>query len=240
MKPHLLKAGYCFLLVCTILDIWGMRQAETKIGQLDSETQLIRGHAQTVKMAQMQPTLSADTLHALTRTDAQIAAVSFSNENYAAFAKKFSTACDAKIKAKTGSDVSNETVLAEMANRPGMVGRLVIPSVGINVALFGGSDQAIVDAQDSAAYFPFGNSIVVGDHWNQGFTKIKACTAGTTAYIYRGDSVETLTCTNIRRGINADEDLLYEDGLSATANGGLIMYTCNGVNYHDVTLTFWS
>ena len=240
MKPYLLKAGYCFLLVCSILSILGVRQTETKIGQLDGQTQFIASHAKVVGTTQMQPTLSVEALYALTRADAQIAAASFSNENYAVFSKKFSMVCDAEVKAKFDSEVSNETVLKEMANRPGMVGRLVIPSVGVNVALFSGSSQAIVDAQDSAAYFSAGNAMVIGDHWNQGFTKIKSCTVGTKAYIYRGDSIETLTCTNVCRGINNDYDILYEDGTSATTGSWLLMYTCNGANYHDITITFWS
>lgn len=188
----------------------------------------------------MQPTLSVEALYALTRADAQIAVASFSNENYAVFSKKFSMVCDAEVKAKFDSEVSNETVLEEMENQPGMVGRLVIPSVGVNVALFSGSSQAIVDVQDSAAYFSAGNAMVIGDHWNQGFTKIKSCTVGTKAYIYRGDSIETLTCTNVCRGINNDYDILYEDGTSATTGSWLLMYTCNGANYHDITITFWS
>ena len=155
MKPYLLKAGYCFLLVCSILSILGVRQTEAKIGQLDNQARLVVSHAKAVGATQRQPALSVEALYALTRADAQIAAASFSNENYAVFSKKFSMVCDAKVKAESAEsslEVSNETVLEEMANRPGMVGRLVIPSVGVNVALFSGSDQAIVDAQDSAAY----------------------------------------------------------------------------------------
>ena len=41
------------------------------------------------------------------------------------------------------------------------------------------------------------------------------------------------------KGINNDYDLLYADGASATTGGGILMYTCNGANYHDVTITFW-
>ena len=67
-----------------------------------------------------------------------------------------------------------------------MYGRLVIPSVGVNVALFAVVSQAAADAQDSAAYFPFKNYMLVADHWNQGFWKIKRCSVGTKAYIYRG------------------------------------------------------
>lgn len=84
------------------------------------------------------------------------------------------------------------------------------------------------------------NYMLVADHWNQGFWKIKRCSVGTKAYIYRGTSIQTLTCTGICRGVNAGYDLLYEDGSSATTGSGTIMYTCNGSNYHDITLTFWS
>lgn len=28
--------------------------------------------------------------------------------------------------------------------------------------------------------------------------------------------------------------------IHATTGSGTIMYTCNGSNYHDITLTFWS
>lgn len=50
--------------------------------------------------------------------------------------------------------------------------------------------------------------------------------------------MQTLTCTGVCSGINGDSDLLYADGSSATMGGGTLMYTCNGANYHDVTLTF--
>ena len=69
------------------------------------------------------------------RTDAQLVTTSFSNENYAAKAKSLVSLCDKDLKEKTGG-VSNESVQAEMQRRPGMNGRLVIPSVGVYVALF--------------------------------------------------------------------------------------------------------
>jgi len=178
---------------------------------------------------------------ALTRADTQIAIASFSNENVAGEAKRLASLCNANIKEKSiTASVSNDAVLEEMARRPNMYGRLVIPSVGVNVALFAVVSQAAADAQDSAAYFPFKNYMLVADHWNQGFWKIKRCSVGTKAYIYRGTSIQTLTCTGICRGVNAGYDLLYEDGSSATTGSGTIMYTCNGSNYHDITLTFWS
>ena len=201
--------------------------------QVDAVTQQEQANVTAVKR---QPSRTMENV--LVRTDAQLVTTSFSNENYAAKAKSLASLCDKELKEKIGG-VSNESVLAEMQRRPGMNGRLVIPSVGVNVALFDGHAQRFVDAKDSAAYFLAGNTMLVGDHWNQGFSKIKNCHAGTLAYIYRGTSVQTLTCTGVCSGINGDSDLLYADGSSATMGGGTLMYTCNGANYHDVTLTFW-
>lgn len=175
----------------------------------------------------------------LARSDAQLVTVLFSDENYAAEAKSLATLCDKEFEEKMSS-VSNESVLSEMQRRPGMYGRLSIPSVGVNVALFTGSAQSLVDAPDSAAYFPAGNSMLIADHWNQGFTKIKGCHVRTRAYIYKGASIQTLTCTGICQGVNNDYDLLCADGSSATMSGNTLMYTCNGANYHDITITFWS
>lgn len=208
------------------------------IEQLNSQVDMLMQNVQMTRMTVRDQPFRASVTDLLTRTDAQIVMASFSNENYASDAKELSTLCDKELKQSIGG-VSNESVKLEMQRRPGMYGRLVIPSVGVNVALFNGMAQSLVDAVDSAAFFPFGSSMLVADHWNQGFTRIKSCHAGTKAYIYKGDSIEALTCTGISKGINNDYDLLYADGASATTGGGILMYTCNGANYHDVTITFW-
>ena len=106
-----------------------MRQTEAKIGQLDNQARLVVSHAKAVGATQMQPALSVEALYALTRADAQIAAASFSNENYAVFSKKFSMVCDAKVKAESAEsslEVSNETVSEEMkkAFRPEFLNRI--------------------------------------------------------------------------------------------------------------------
>lgn len=241
MKLYFYKIGYALIFIFTILNLFGLRRTETRIHQLDSTARIFATHAEAVQAAQEQPALNAVVASTLTRADTQIAIASFSNENVAGEAKRLASLCNANIKEKSvAASVSNDAVREEMARRPNMYGRLVIPSVGVNVALFAVNSQATADAQDSAAYYPFKNYMLVADHWNQGFWKIKRCSAGTKAYIYRGTSIQTLTCTGICRGVNADYDLLYEDGSSATTGSGIIMYTCNGSNYHDVTITFWS
>lgn len=126
---------------------------------------MLMQNVQMTRMTVRDQPFRASVSDVLTRTDAQIVMASFSDESYAADAKELSTLCDKKLKQSPGG-VLNESVKAEMQRRPGMYGRLVIPSVGVNVALFNGSAQSLVDAVDSAAFFPFGNSMLVADHWN--------------------------------------------------------------------------
>ena len=229
---------FCFLWLGIFLLIFANLRTKACLEQLcDQMNTLTQRVPISAVMLKRQPLRTVENI--LARTDAQLTVASFSNENYAVEAKSLAALCDKELKKKT-SGVSNESVLAEMQRRPGMCGRLVIPSVGVNVALFTGYEQGLVDAPDSAAYFPAGNSMLVADHWNQGFTRIKNCHVGTLAYIYQGISVQTLTCTGICQGVNNDYDLLCADGSSATMGGGTLMYTCNGANYHDVTITFWS
>lgn len=229
---------FCFLWLGTFLLIFANLRTKACLEQLrDQMNTLTQRVPISAVMLKRQPLRTVENI--LARTDAQLTVASFSNENYAVEAKSLAALCDKELKKKT-SGVSNESVLAEMQRRPGMCGRLIIPSVGVNVALFTGYEQGLVDAPDSAAYFPAGNSMLVADHWNQGFTRIKNCHVGTLAYIYQGISVQTLTCTGICQGVNNDYDLLCADGSSATMGGGTLMYTCNGANYHDVTITFWS
>ena len=89
--------------------------------------------------------------------------------------------------------------------RYGDKGRLIIPSVGVSVALYqcdwfdkshGG--QTCVDNYDSAAWLVaenipdywadyFDNSVIIADHTEQGFNAIKSMTYGDIAYIYNSD-----------------------------------------------------
>lgn len=62
-------------------------------------------------------------------------------------------------------------VASQMASRPGMMGRLSIPDVGIDVAVFNSDSQATADAVDSACYFDWLGYPVMGDHQNQGVVR---------------------------------------------------------------------
>lgn len=89
--------------------------------------------------------------------------------------------------------------------RYGDKGRLIIPSVGVSVALYQcdwfnktGKGQTCVDNYDSAAWLVaenipdywadyFDNSVIIADHTEQGFNAIKSMTYGDVAYIYNSD-----------------------------------------------------
>ena len=145
-----------------------------------------------------------------------------------------------------------ETVAEEMARR-GSVGRLTIPSIGVNVALFDTSvynvnhSQPIVDASDSAAYLSDSvghyGFVMIGDHVHQGFSAIKQALAGSTlAYIDRGTYTETYVCTEVFVGYNGygDRTGMFDANGNDVAGrnpGGLCMYTCNSDG--TITITFW-
>ena len=93
---------------------------------------MLMQNVQMTRMTVRDQPFRASVSDVLTRTDAQIVMASFSNESYAADAKELSTLCDKKLKQSPGG-VLNESVKAEMQRRPGMYGRLVIPSVGVQL-----------------------------------------------------------------------------------------------------------
>lgn len=116
-------------------------------------------------------------------------------------------------------EVENDT------GRLGDYGRLIIPEVGVNVAVFYTEDnfdneaQVITDAWDSAVYMPWvGDQAMIADHWTQGFINIKDCREGTRAYIKREDSIEMYVCTEMATGnnlvysflINTQKDHVYK------------------------------
>ena len=144
-----------------------------------------------------------------------------------------------------------ETVLEEMARR-GNIGRLTIPSVGVNVALFETSvyninhSQVIVDAADSAAYLSDTMThygfVMIGDHVHQGFSAIKNTSIGTVAYIDRGEYRESYVCTEKFIGYNGygGRTGMFDTNGNDVAGrnpGGLCMYTCNSDG--TITITFW-
>lgn len=142
------------------------------------------------------------------------------------------------------------SVAEEMKSRPGMLGRLSIPSVGLDVALFYGDvrdssqSQRVVDASDSAAYLSesdeYYGQILIADHVHQGFSAIKQSVPGTTeAIIDFGTHVEKWICTRIFIGMNVGSNLVDMNGIGIEGqnDGGICMYTCNFDG--SITITFW-
>lgn len=129
----------------------------------------------------------------------------------------------------------------------GDVGRLMIPSVGVDVAVYyadetqGDYAQAIVDRQDSAVYTIWHGGIpYIADHWSQGFINIKDCKIGTKAYLKRPGSIDVFECVEVTTGHNLETDMITEDGIYIENKQGcdLCMFTCNGC-WQNVWLVFF-
>ena len=125
----------------------------------------------------------------------------------------------------------NLMVWGEKQERTDMAGRLIIPAVGIDVALFYsyGSDemrQHITDDIDSAALYSDGIGFVIADHNNQGFASLPLVNSGDTAYILEGNSIMTLTCGLKIRGINTGFGITDQNGEVVTDESLFTCYTC--------------
>lgn len=137
----------------------------------------------------------------------------------------------------------------EIATRPGMVCRLYMPDLGINVALFNtdklslAEQQAYVDAPDSGSWLPLKNMVVIGDHASDGFQSIKDAVPGETmCYLQTGTNVLTFVCAKTGRGQNIVKDLLDENGNSLIKITGysLLTYTCSDTTGKNIYYAFWT
>ena len=120
----------------------------------------------------------------------------------------------------------------------GTAGRLVIPSVGINVALYlsGEDAQALADAEDSACWMEIRSDLngVIGDHVNQDFSALFYIRPGDSCSIFKNGREHRYVCVSTGYGSNVETDVLDEDGSSLFDCGDdrLCMYTCaNGWQY---------
>jgi len=156
---------------------------------------------------------------------------------------------------RTGS-VSGE--LSQIYDHYGSEGRLIIPSVGINVAVEHGSvieaegnnAQSICNMQDTAVWFtPYrhyserGTTDCIADHKNQGFNGLYDVEVGDKAYLLRPDgSYSTLTCIRTcPNGHNTEVDLTDDAEQSCCfSDCDLFMYTCNPEGWWDITVTYWN
>lgn len=124
----------------------------------------------------------------------------------------------------------------------GTWGRLFIPSVDIDVALYQTpctpDAQPIVDAYDSAAYInTLDGAVLIADHSNQGFDKIVNLKAGDKLYIYRpDDSIETYVCQETCNGKNYTSKICDERGVASVQSSGIWCYTC-GASSVDIIIS---
>ena len=154
---------------------------------------------------------------------------------------------EVQAKASVGNSGDTAAVLAQMQSRGGMIGRLYIPGVGLNVALFNGWSQGVVDAKDSAGTYRYGGGqMMIADHKNQGFSAIKSAVPGQTiAYINNGRTVQAYKCiakgTGQNKATGVPYDLLDCNGnsLYLQNGGGIGMYTCNS-HWSSITYTMWA
>ena len=137
----------------------------------------------------------------------------------------------------------------EMEERPAMIGRLYIPDVGVNVALFDTTGmkynigQSYVEAEDSSAWKDKNGIGVVADHGNQTFKDIhKSVSNETMAYIQVGENIKTYVCASSGCGTNTRKKLIDENGQEIYNTKGIdfMTYACaddTGVNIYYQTWT---
>lgn len=113
---------------------------------------------------------------------------------------------------------------------PRFVGRLYIPDVGIDVALYRSNKQAVVDRKDSAAYFDLATHpyhMIVADHWNQGFATLEDVEEGMEAYITDKDGVTTYyKCVEVLDGHNTGHIITDSRYREVVSRSDLLLYTC--------------
>lgn len=128
-------------------------------------------------------------------------------------------------------------------------GTFTVEELGISVPTYwtsvdgdGENAQAIVDAEDSAAYFEYGLQHVVADHNSQGFSALYDAAEGMIARIETEDgNSQEYSCIYVGEGTK-DGNLYMQDGKDAAFlnMGGLCTYTCFPDSDSLVKIVFWT
>ena len=137
----------------------------------------------------------------------------------------------------------NRQVEQEISGKPGMVGRRVIPGVGINVALYTDGEgateaemlQNICDREDAAAFFCDGLGYLIADHNNQAFRVLDSVSLGDKAFILRGHSILSLACDLKMDGHNHGKGIVDAEGNFVSALSDYVCYTCQD-NWNNVSV----
>ncbi len=147
--------------------------------------------------------------------------------------------CDCgEVKASETIDRTFDSISEEIGKRSDytrMLGRLVIPDLDIDIAIFNPlkNNTPTIDAEDSAVYYAVEANAVycIGDHNYQGFNKIMAAVPGeTVAYIIWEDSVTTyISKDNGKGAIDIFSKTIVDEWgkpISDWIDTGLLMITC--------------
>lgn len=108
-------------------------------------------------------------------------------------------------------------------------GRLYIPDLNINVALYYGYHQYITDRVDSANIFSFDYDpgYTIADHNYQAFTTLFNIQAGTKGYIeHKSFGRIDIECVDVFSGYNNGRQIVDENGVNAMDRTDYMMYTC--------------
>lgn len=131
---------------------------------------------------------------------------------------------------------------AESPSYSNYAGRLHIPEVGIDVALYRSNKQDVVDRADSAAYFdlsPWDGHMVIADHNTQGFAPLADVTVGMECYIVHPNGTETrYVCTDVFDGHNTGKYISDWSGKIVMHRADVLMYTCLDW-WANVRVTLW-
>lgn len=123
-------------------------------------------------------------------------------------------------------------------------GRLYIPDVDIDVALYYSISQEITDAYDSANIFKWKDysGETIADHAGQSFHNLHKVNVGTKGYIKltNGDIIR-IKCIDTFDGYNAkNEGVKDMNGNSAHGKSDYMMYTCKDTEGISVFICLWN
>lgn len=141
------------------------------------------------------------------------------------------------------STVKTTTVTKLWDTNDGSVGRLTIG--GYSAELYKSSSQYTVDAEDSAAYIPWGNIVMIADHAYQGFRIIRSLGPGAVGTITDNSTITYITMASSYQGYNnsakGGSGIDLADGRYAeqVTDGQYMLYTCNDSEGYNVTVTYW-
>ena len=167
------------------------------------------------------------------------------------YAKEISKLCDDEIERTIENYQYQQVITAaqrKAAATPGMVGTLIVPSVGINVPLFyvdlyaagTAGTQAVVDNPHSCAYIigSIPGAAVLADHQNQDFGALDGVRVGATGAIVTADAVIDIIATTVMDGHNVGP-LVDKNMNPIGAIAPYIAYTCQG-DWHNIRIVGFS